>query len=162
MRENKKNNQIEEQEIKNGIELLKKIFLPVQEEWETQGIDQSEFSRGSWAKYDIAIVGKIAWLGRRWEFLEKYNTFPKETREQTDVCFPVALKIFEFQAKKKPINFSTLVKVFEDRFNKIEISKALDILLDFIFIKYYTGELSDGRSTNGLIKFTAEITGVEI
>lgn len=147
------------EEIIKGIELLKKIFLPVQEDWEIKGISGSEFSKGSWARCDIEILGENGFLNQRWNFLEKYFEFPKKSRKQSDICFPIALKIFEFQGKKnpKPICFSTLVEEFKGRFDKNKISIALDILSDFMFIKYYTGHLTDKIVSTGLIKFTAEI-----
>lgn len=162
MRENeagKKKVKVEKEEIKNGIELLKRIFFLTQEQWEAQGIDYSNVSKGSFARCDIATAGEKGWLKKRWGFLEKYDAFPEKVKKQADICFPLALKIFEFQAKKKPIpiDFSTLVKVFENRFTKIEISMALDILLDFMFIKYYTGKFTKKITSTGLIKFTAEI-----
>lgn len=152
-------NGVSKEEIAKGIELLKKIFLPAQEAWESKGVDYGKISRGSFARCDIAVVGERAWLEKRWEFLEKYDTFPEEVREQADICFPLILKIFEFQSKKEPhpIDISTLFKVFEKRFTKIEIDIALDILLDFMFIRYYIGKLTEEITSTCLIKFTAEI-----
>lgn len=153
------NNKIKEEEIIDGINLLKKLFLPEHERYEAHGIDLSKISRGSWTKCDIRIEGENGWLKKRWGFLEKYHIFSEETKKQADVCFPLALKIFEFQGKKEPnpVDFSTLVEVFTGRFTKIEISIALDILLDFMFIKYYTGNLTEKIISTGLIKFTVEI-----
>lgn len=154
-----KNNRVKKEEINKGIELLKKLFLPVQEEWETKGIDAYKFSRGSFARCDIAVAGEGYWLKKRWEFLEKYCTLPETFRERADICFPVALKIVEFQVKKEPvpIDLSTLAKIFENRFTKIEIDRALDILADLMFIKYEIGNLTKEIVTTGLIRLTAEI-----
>ena len=150
---------ISDEEAKKGVDLLKKIFLPQQEEWERNGIDAGRFSPGSFIRQDIEVVGETDWLKQRWEFLENYFRTPKSKRRVMDLAMVVAVKIFESQGKNvpEPVYYGKLKEHFKDRFDWKEISLALDFLVDGLFIKYYCGNIDTKRATNGLIKFMEEI-----